>query len=253
MPAESAEVGEVEDQESGEGYNGFNPMNWTSSNVPGVGAIPDTSLSSSGGTTLSNNVTFGQFSTYHDMTYIIGEMLVLRNTPGTMDYIGPIENATAGEFNHYWRRQNRDVLCEAKAKFDVKLCWTTNSSLGTNIDIGDQTWPGGHHSSECDQLMKFDWKMKLFHNVSINTIYQVGAYNTAYKPIDEEVRDLMNFDKVLMQCKVWYLNIESQIEQLLAQIRLTQSMCALDPVLITDDRRCWRLVQVASAGLPAEK
>jgi len=209
---------------------------------------PTTSLSSEGQFKMMNADVTSPPNEYHSLNSMVAEFLQMRNNPGTADYIGPIANASESEFNHLWRRQYREVLCEAKAVINMDLCWTK-----TNLSGVPGVGSGGHHSDACDNLVKIDFKTKLFHNVSELTISQVNSYNSAYAPPGSAPRTLQNFDRVVNTCKVWYTNIEAGLGQLLTSIRQTQALCALqialDKTSVNRDENCWRVIQVANAGV----
>jgi len=95
----------------------------------------------------------------------------------------------------------------------------------------------------------------LWHNVTELRIHEVSTANLAYQPPGEP-RVNQTYDTELRTCKVWYTNIEVQLEQLLSQIRHKQTLCALDKGMIDRDAECYRVVSLANAGnitAPAEE
>jgi len=215
-----------------------------------VPKVPPSTLKSTGQYSTSPvDATAATGTTYHSLNPFIEENLKRKDKEATADYIGTVKDD--GIWGHLWRKQFRNVMCEMKGSIDMSVCWdpagnkTFKSTPGAIGSVG----MGGHHSASCDPIIKMQWSTQLWHNISALRIDEVVTANTAYVPA-YEARKVENFEKDLASCKVWYMNIEAPLEQLLSKIRHQQTLCALDSTMLDRDQDCWRVVNTANGGAP---
>lgn len=210
---------------------------------------PATSLKSSGKCQMAPTGTVSS-TKYLSLNMIVEEKLKAKDNPATADYTGKIKGAmgSAGQLNHRWFRQFSDVSCEMKASVDMKVCWKPPGEMSKQtVGAIARINLGGHQWDQCDPIIKLQWSSQLWHNVTELRIHEVSTANLAYQPPGEP-RVNQTYDTEIRTCKVWYTNIEVQLEQLLSNIRHKQTLCALDKGMIDRDAECYRVVSLANAG-----
>jgi len=183
---------------------------------------------------------------YHSLEYFVKAKLSARNLLGLNDYRGHVDSTDG--YAYRWERQLSGVSCGLEASIDVKICWDAQPSKRYNTNNGGlgTVGMGARHSDNCSQLIQQNFDTRLNYNVSAHAMSQIIEQNTAPDPYNQTVKATP--DTFIRQCKKWYVDIVSSLENFLTEFKRVQMGCMVDQTLLDRTADCWNIIHLANAG-----